>query len=464
MESVKFPGREALAESEQAVIGSMLIDPAVVGLVVNELTERDFIWEINRQIFRAYRTLYLEGRTMDLVTALALAAPEDGEVRGYAFNLMDITPTAANIEAYIQQTKRNTLKLGLRELGRRLSEISEPEDAVSLLREGEDRLSQTGKDDEADMAGCALEFTEKLSSVPERLTWGFPKLDEMLFLGPGSFVVLGGRPSDGKTSLALHMAYAQTEKKRVGFFSLETGRNVLFTRLISSRSKVPVKRIWQRALSDADYKRFELAIDQIRKRDLSIIDASAWTAEQIEARTLARKFDVIYVDYLQKIVPGARGRSTRNDEVADISRRLADLARRHGITVVALSQLSRPQNGQRREPVMSDLRESGQIEQDADAILFIWRQQETSSAAPRTLTLAKNKEGMLGTWGLKFTGEIHRFEPDLTDSSPTPADRPNSRRSAPEPEYQQQAFYPLPGSEPVPWEGEQSPAGEKPKT
>lgn len=420
MGSVEIPRRENLAEAEQAVIGSMLIDSSVVGLVVGELTESDFTMEINRRIFCAYRQLYLEGKTLDLITALAAAAPNDADVRRYALDLMDVTPTAANIHAYVQQTRKNTLALRIRGLAQRLSQISAPEDAVTILQEGTDLLSQTGRDDEADMSRCALEFTEDLDKKPEYLTWGFPVLDKMLFLGGGSFVVLGGRPSDGKTSLALHMAYAQAGRKHVGFFSLETCRDLLFSRLMASISGVRTSLIRTRNLSMDDYKQFAAANDEITKRDLTLIDASGWTAEQIEARTLARKYDVIYVDYLQKVVSSSHGRTTRADEVADISRRLSDLARRHGITVVALSQLSRPQYGQRREPVMSDLRESGQIEQDADAILFVWRQDETSSNAKRILTLAKNKEGMLGTWEADFRGEIQRFDPKLTEADPRP--------------------------------------------
>jgi|GEM_PF-140523 len=441
--------REELLGAEQSVIGSMLIDDKVVGLVVDELSETDFTMEINRQLFRAFRRLYLENGMIDPVTVLDLIAPGDMAVRRYILELMDLTATAAHITAYIADTRKATLKIRFQELGEMLKQMDDPEkEGLSLLRKGQELLTEHGRDDEADMSRCMVDFTSGLDTVPQGIPWGFEFLNQELTIERGSFVVLGGRPSDGKTALALHFAYKQAEQRRVGFFSLETGIKTLFTRLVSSVTGIPGAKIRSRKLTDMEYSLIEGSADQIIRHNMRIVEAAGWTVEQIEARVMARKFEVVYVDYLQLIQASGK-RYNRQDEVADISRALANMARKHGITVVALSQLSRPPDGRRREPVMSDLRESGQIEQDADAVIFVWRSDETSSNAERTLTLAKNKEGRLGTWPLVFRGEIQRFVPELSGF-----DKPKTKPKYREPQYKQQSFYSLPGSEPVPWESE----------
>lgn len=426
--------REQLVGPEQSVIGSMLIDPRVVGLVVENLTEEDFTLEINRRIFRAFRNLYLDDRGLDHITLLDVIGPRDTAVNRYVLELMDLTPSAANVREYIALTRKNTMRVRLREIGSRLMALDDPMEALPLFRKGEELLAEQGRDDEADMSKCMVEFTEDLDVVPKGIPWSFSFLNEELAIGPGCFVILGGRPSDGKTALALHFAYKQAETLKVGFFSFETGRKTLFSRLMSSVTGIPGKKIRRRNLSEMEYGLIELNSDSIVSHSMRIVEAYGWTVEQIEARVMARKFDVIYVDYLQ-MIQHSSNRVNRQDEVADISRALANMARKHGIIVVALSQMPRPTTGKRTEPTMSDLRESGQIEQDADAIMFVWRKDETTSNAERTLSLVKNKEGMLGTWPLVFQGEIQRFVPD-----------------GPEPEYKQHAFYELPGSEKVPWE------------
>lgn len=407
--------------SEQSVIGSMLIDAKTVGLAVSELDETDFTLDACRMLFRAFRTLYFGDRPLDPVSVTNLAAPEDAAMRRYAVELMDRTATAANISVYIQQVKEHTLRLRLRGIGRELMALGANEEALPLLTRGMDLLSRQVREDEADMERSVLDFYKGLERVPEYLPWGFSELDEGLFVERGDFVVLAGRPSDGKTALALQMACAQAEKLSVGFFSLETSREELFSRLMSSASRVSSAALRRHKLSEEEFALLASGSEDLRRRRLTVVEAYGWTAEQVAARTLARKFDVIYVDYLQMLRPTQRGRSTRNDEVADISRTLAELARVHRITVVALSQLSRPgEKGKRRPPVLADLRESGQIEQDADVVLFVWRKDEGSSNADRTLTLAKNKKGQLNNWPMVFRGDIQRFIAVPAPGAPSP--------------------------------------------
>lgn len=434
---------EQVLGAEQSVIGSMLIDPKTVGLVVAELSEEDFSLEATRNLFRVFRKLYLENRIMDPVTVLAAIGPQDASMRSYVMELMDRTLTPANIVEYIEQVKRESLRLRLQNIGRELLErLSNPEDAMPLLMRGMELLSGQRQDDEADMERSILDFYEDLKHEPEYLPWGFPELDEGLYVERGDFVVLAGRPSDGKTALALHMAYAQAQTLNVGFFSLETGRKKLFSRLMSSVSRVPGPTLKRRKLSEEEFSLIAAGAGEIRPRKLRVIEAAGWTVDQIAARALARKLDVIYIDYLQLIRPTIRGRASRQDEVADISRALAVLARTHKITVVALSQLSRPADKtKRRPPVLADLRESGQIEQDADAVMFVWREDEQNSNAERTLSLAKNKEGQLNNWPMVFRGEIQRFIPITSPGSTTMA------KKRQEPDYKQMGFHEITGDD-----------------
>lgn len=456
MVSAEAQARGQSAWMEQSVIGSMLIDPRVTGLVMASLTEDDFLLEADRRLFRAFQVRFAANKTLDAALVCEDAAPGDAELSKYAIQLMDLTPTAANVEEYIERVKSHTRMTKVHRTGEEIKVSQTEEDAARLFQRGLDILSARGRNDQADMTKALLEFNDFLDSTPDFLPWGFPLLDKNLDVSHGMLVVLGGRPSDGKTALALHMAYAQAKTKNVGYFTLEDDRNTLFARLKSATSGVPLRNILRRNLNEQDYKLLADVDDEIVKRHLTIIHSASWTVNDIIARTHAEKFDVIYVDYLQEIRPSSRGRGTRQDEVADISRALADMARNSGIVVVALAQLSRPaEKGKRRAPLMADLKESGQIEQDANVILFIWREDETRSNTPRHITLAKNKLGLLGQWGIVFDGETQTFLPDLR------SDKPLIPRK--EPEYKQQSFYELPGGTPVPWENEYDHSGAAPK-
>lgn len=405
--------------SEQAVLGSMLIDAGgtATALAVAGLSVDDFALETDRALFGAFRAKYLAGEVADPVTVLAAVAPGDKTMVKYLGQLMEVTPTAANVAEYIRLTREASMRRQLRSISEELSGVKAPQDALPLLSRGMDLLSQNSAEREADIGKLMQDFWADLNRKPQYLSWGFPFLDKLLFVERGDFVVLGGRPSDGKTALALHMAYAQAASLNVGFFSLETSLPKLAVRLLSPAAGVPLEHIKKRSLRQDEYTLMASAANEIAKRRLTFIEASNWTVDQIAARTLARRFDVIYVDYLQ-IVESSVRRLDRTPEVADISRALANLARRHKVAVVALSQLSRPaQKTKRTSPVLADLRESGQIEQDADVAMFIWRQTEASSKSKRYLTLAKNKEGQMGDWELVFRGETQKFVPELSGCS-----------------------------------------------
>lgn len=450
MASAEIPGLGVWAE--QAVIGSMLIDPRCVGLVVSRMCESDFTMEINRRLFQVFQDRFNRDQVLDLVLVCQEVSSGDARLRDYVLQLMDTTPTAANVEAYIDEARRATRLSRLRDLGASLTAVLEEETAGQLLRDGQAILSGDTANGEADMDRASLDFYDDLEKSPQFLPWGFPLLDDNLDVSGGMFMVLGGRPSDGKTALALHMAFAQAKHRKVGYFTLEDDRRTLFVRLKSAASGIPLRKILRRQLTQQDYALLAASDDEILARKLEIIEAAGFTVQQIISRARYHKFDVIYIDYLQQIRSDAKGRPSRYEEVSDISRQLATEARTSKLPIVALAQLGRPlEKGLRSAPAMSALKESGQIEQDANVIMFVWRRDETSSRTKRYLTIAKNKLGMLGEWKLIFDAKIQRFYPDLVTE--TSEEAKNHHEDAdPEPEYKQQAFYELPGSEPLPWD------------
>lgn len=255
--------------AEQSVIGSMLIDPRVVGLVMADLTGDDFLLEADRRLFRAFQTRFSANQVIDPVLICQDAAPGDRELRDYARQLMDLTPTVANVAEYIEQVRENTRMTKGRGIGREITASFTLEDMGRLFQQGLELLSDRGRNDEADMPQAVLEFQNFLERKPDYLPWGFPLLDENLDVAPGMFVVLGGRPSDGKTALALHMAYAQSARKNVGYFTLEDDQNTLFSRLISSVSGVPLRNILRRSLNERDYQLLADANDEVIKHRLT---------------------------------------------------------------------------------------------------------------------------------------------------------------------------------------------------
>lgn len=296
-----------------------------------------------------------------------------------------------------------------------------------------------------------INFYNDLDRTPQYLPWGIYFLDSGLTAESGDYIVLGGYPSDGKTALALSMAYYQAGTLRVGFFSLETKPSKLFNRVFSSAAQVSGTRIKRRNLTDDDFGRLESKAEELRGRDLFMIRSSSMTVEDIAAYTRAKRFDVIYIDYLTLIQAPGR---TEFDQATYISKALHRLAQDTGVTVIALSQLSRPENGKVKPPTLASLRSSGQIEQDADIVMFVYREEPGMLRSRRILAVAKNKEGETGRVPLLFNGETQTFRVDANGLI---------KEKRQEPEYRQ-SFYALPDSEPLPWEHEYDHIGEAPKS
>lgn len=397
--------------AQSSVLGSMLISPQIVGDVMTNLQPEDFTEPMGQEVFLAIRALHLAGEKIDPVCVLnQMGGPDPGR-RKYLLALMRETPTAQNYREYMDIVREQSR---LREIQRAGLALAGTDITLETAREPVSRLYELMMDRRGvecvDMEQGMLDFYAELERTPRYLPWGLDFLDEGLTAEGGDFVVLGGYPSDGKTALALSMAYAQAETLRVGFFSLETKTSKLFSRICSMVAQVSSQRIKRRELTEEDYFQLERKVDEVKKRRLSLIRASSMTVEDIRAYTLAHRFDVIYVDYLTLIrAPG----KTEFDQATYISKALHQMAQDLNITVVALSQLSRPEGGKPKPPTLASLRSSGQIEQDADVVMFIYRDdyynKDTELKNISEIIVAKQRNGPIGTIQLAWLPEYTKF-------------------------------------------------------
>lgn len=398
---------QTLNAARQSVIGSMLISPEIVGDVVRRLSPEDFGNGALGSLYKGVCKLFSEGRPVDPVTLMAEVGEAYGPVIG---EILNTTPTAANWEEYTAIV-RDTVQLGkLQAAAMRIVSAADIDEARSSAEQLSLMLAKRSRLRIVPFIDGVCEFHARQSEhkAPQYLRWNFRPLDENLFAEPGDLIILGGYPSAGKTMLAAQFAYemAQTQRKRVGIFSLETSDKKLYDRMIAYAAEVDFGSIKSGRLSDGELKAVEALGARSDGIPLEVVEASGMTPMDIRAVSLSRRYDVIFIDYLQLL--NASGRD-RYEKITNISLALKQLGRDTGITVVALSQLSRPEKGRRSAPTLASLRESGQIEQDADIVMLLYLEDEETPSGNRTLNVAKNKDGELGHFRLGFYPKHMKF-------------------------------------------------------
>lgn len=427
-------------EAQRSVIGSMLIDgPHVAGIVMHRSREEDYTGEY-KTLFRACRELFQAGKPVDAVTVA------DKVGRSYALflhELMDETPTAANVEVYLDILVEKSKLLRIQSLAANAVNCISLEEVQKLVEQQQRILGDRPGVKIVSMEQGLLNFYERQRQPANLIPWGMEKVDGTFRCEYGDFVVLGGYPSAGKTALSLQLAWTQAKDKRVGYFSLETHPDKIMDRTVTAVCGVDFGRIKEHTLQDADWREIEYRSSAMVGRKLEIIQAGGLSVVDIQALALARRYEIIYIDYLQLIAPDDRRRSDV-EQVTQISKDLHVMAQTTGITVCALSQLSRPQKGGENEkaPGLHSLRQSGQIEQDADGVLLLYKEEPNNPRSRRCLKIAKNKDGEAGgIVYLVFDGAHQSFKPSVVD-------KPVRR----EPEYKQMTFTSLADSEPIPFE------------
>ncbi|MBT43817.1 MAG: replicative DNA helicase [Idiomarina sp.] len=431
-------------EAEQSVLGGLMLDNDAWDKVAGSIIAEDFYHRGHRMIFQALQKLSDNSQPMDLVTVSEVleAAGELDKVGGFAYlgEISKNTPSAANILAYANIVRERAV---LREMIAAANDIAESgydtqgrnsqelldEAESKVFRIAEKRTSATeGPKGVSDILAKTIERIDALSKIKNHngvtgVSSGFHDLDQMTAgLQPSDLIIVAARPSMGKTTFAMNLAenIAMNEEKPVLVFSLEMPAEQIMMRMLASLSRVDQNKVRTGKLEDDDWARIASVMNILNeKNNLYIDDASGLTPTEVRsrARRIARDHDglsMIMVDYLQLMtVPGMS--ENRTLEIAEISRSLKSLAKELNVPVVALSQLNRSlEQRSDKRPVNSDLRESGSIEQDADVIMFIYRDEvyhpDSGEKGLAEIIIGKQRNGPIGKIELKFHGHLSRFD------------------------------------------------------
>ncbi|MEO5623669.1 MAG: replicative DNA helicase [Dokdonella sp.] len=427
-------------EAEQAVLGGLMLAPESWDRIADRLVEDDFYRRDHRLIFRAIGDLSNKGMPYDAVTlgdwfqAQNLAELVGGA--SYIIELANSTPSAANITAYADIVREKSVLRQLIDAGTEIAGdafVPEGRSSQELLETAEQKVfhiaeaGARGRKGFVTMRSAVKDAFQILHQRYENrgsvtgLPTGFTDLDEMTAgLQPSDLIIIAARPSMGKTALAVNMAeYAALKtKKAVAIFSMEMSASQLAFRLISSLGRINQQHLRTGDLAEEEWPRVTNAITLLSEAKIFIDDTPALSPGELRARArrLKREHDLgmIVIDYLQLMqVPG--NKENRATEISEISRSLKALAKELNIPVVALSQLNRSlEQRTDKRPVMSDLRESGAIEQDADLILFIYREEvydkESAKKGTAEIIIGKQRNGPIGAVTLAFLGEYTKFE------------------------------------------------------
>ena len=427
-------------EAEQAVIGGLLLDNRAWEKIADRIHEKDFYRHDHRMIFRAIGALERKTQPFDVVTLSELLAQNEEleEAGGLAYlgRLAKDTPSAANIVAYADIVReRSVLRQliavgtdiadsGFRPEGRETTELLEhAEKSVFAIAEQKVR-GQTGLRAISQVLSKTVEQIDHLFETKGAVSGvasGFADLDKMTTgFQPGDLVIVAGRPAMGKTTFAMNVAEtaAISGKLPVAVFSMEMPGEQLAMRLISSLGRIDQHHIRTGELTDEDWPRITSSISMLSETKLFIDDTPAMSPSEVRTRARRIKREhglgLVIIDYLQ-LMQVAGGSENRATEISEISRGLKALAKELGIPVIALSQLNRGlEQRPDKRPVMSDLRESGAIEQDADIILFVYRDEVYNEDSPdkgmAEIIIGKQRNGPIGKVRLAFRGKYTRFD------------------------------------------------------
>ena len=432
-------------EAEQAVLGAMLIDKEAIAKVTEILTSDDFYREAHRVIFNAMMELYNKNEAVDMVTITEILKRDNKleDIGGIAYitSLANVVLTAANVKYHADIVAEKSV---LRQLVRVSTEIAAMgyeanDDVGTLLDTAESRILEiSNRKKKADFTPINDVLMESVQSIEKLLNnkggltglpTGFADLDKLTSgLQPSDFVILAARPSMGKTALALNIVQnvALRAHKKVGgetrsvaFFSLEMSKEQLVNRMLCAEAGIDSQRLRVGEMHDEDWTHLWDACDVMSKAKIYIDDTAGITAMDMRSRARRLKaehgLDLIVVDYLQ-LMQGSGKHNSSNDrqqEVSEISRSLKALARELNVPVLALSQLSRSvESRQVKRPMLSDLRESGSLEQDADIVAFLYREDyynpETENKHTE-LIIAKHRNGPVDTVNLFFQKQFTKF-------------------------------------------------------
>lgn len=428
-------------EVEQAVLGALMIDPEAVNAAIDVLRPEYFYKPEHRVIYNAVFTLFNASKPIDIMTvANRLKETAELEIAGGAYYVASLTnkvASSAHIEEHVKIVQQKYVQRELIRIGTEITRnaFEESSDPMEVLDEAESKLLTIGENsfrsDYTDINLLIKEAiaevesvskqTDKISGVPS----GFPDLDRITSgWQKGTLLILAARPGMGKTAFALTMArnIAVDHKRPVAVFSLEMSSLELVTRLISSETRISGRKLKQGNLENFEWEWLNDKVGKLSEAPLFIDDTPALTMFELRAKCRRLKqqhnIEMVFIDYLQLMRGGDSYKGNREQEISQISRQLKGLAKELKIPILALSQLSRAveTRGGDKKPQLSDLRESGAIEQDADMVMFIYRPEYYGMTDEQTvdgaadLLIEKHRSGSTGAVHLRFVKEYAKFE------------------------------------------------------
>lgn len=434
-------------EAEQSVLGAMMISKTAIALVAGKLRQEYFYREAHAHIFKAILSLYQKSEPVDLVTVSAELKKHDtleaAGGRSYLADVVDSVPTAANVEKYATLVAEKGILRKLIDAGSAIisDAFDDSQEMGPVLDAAQKAILDISKeqvqDDFVPIKSVLNSVFDNIQSVygnDEKILGvptGFPDLDQMTSgFQKGDLIILAARPSMGKTTLALNLAThaAVVKKIPVAIFSLEMPKEQLVLRLLCSEAKLDSKRLRTANLLDHEFKDLNQAFGRLGDAPIFIDDSSVLSPLQFRAKTRRLQMEapdlgLILIDYMQLMSLQRKRIESRFHEVSEIVRDIKAFAKESQIPVVALSQLSRDvEKRQDKTPQLSDLRESGEIEQTADLVMFIHRddyydQAQQGKYSHTKLVIAKQRNGPTGTVDMMFQRDISKFRPADKDSS-----------------------------------------------
>ena len=422
--------------AEQAVLGSMLSDKEAVQTALETLGPEDFYREDNKEIFAAMQDIYTVGKEVDIITVgeqlkLRGTLERVGGTQNLA-TLIDNVPTTSNVARYVEIVKQKSLSRSIIKVNNDILKIAydQTEDVDSILEQAEKNIFDIAQNRNTkdyaimkDILITTLDNIEKMQNKKTRLSGmesGFYDLDEKISgLNNSDLIIVAARPAMGKSAFVLNIAtyVAMHNKVPVMIFNLEMSKEQLANRILSGEAEVDNKKIANGDLSPDEYVKVAEGMNRLAGTQLYIDDSSVLSPSEIRAKCrkakLEKNIGLVIVDYLQ-LMEAKSPSGSRQQEISEISRGLKILAKELDVPVIALSQLSRATEARAdHKPMLSDLRESGSIEQDADIVLFIHRDdyydQESENKNMAEIIVAKNRHGETGTVKLGWEGKYTRF-------------------------------------------------------
>lgn len=421
-------------EAEQSVLGAILIDPTCMDHLAGILNAEDFMLEEHKDVFTAMQKMYLRSKTIDVVTLLDELVHDgvydEAGGKDYIRLISEIVPSAANVMDYAEIVRDKSILRALIGVCDDISAMAygEQEDVAHLVEMAEQKIFAVAEGREnkgfTHIRDALVQVYDRLHLLAENKTealgmpTGFSGLDRVLVgLGKSDLVLVGARPGMGKTSFAVNLATyaATTTKKSVCIFSLEMSAEQLITRVMSSEALIDSYRLRSGELTDEDWGKLAHAASRLSDCEILIDDTTGITVTGMKAKLRrVKNLGMVVIDYLQ-LMQSDRRIDNRVQEVAEISRGLKLLAKELQVPVICCAQLSRgPESRTDKRPMLSDLRDSGAIEQDADIVLFLYRDEyyKTEKDEPQNIAeviVAKNRHGSTGNVKMGWFGQYTKF-------------------------------------------------------